>query len=111
MPGLDRGDASALLLDYAAPGCDIQSLAVSQRVAVDRAPQGCSMTKGPICGAGSEKQCVPLALKELGRQLQVPLYGPTSELTRFNDPLVVQDSLLRTYVSNIKIFVHSGSLT
>lgn len=73
MPSLDKGDAKDVLLEFAAPRCDIQTMPDYQQVAIDKVVERCFMTKGPICSASSEKQYVPLALKVLGRQLCLPL--------------------------------------
>jgi hypothetical protein len=87
MPELDKGDATAVLLQSAAPGCDIQSMTDDQRVAVAKVVERCFLAKGPISDTGSEKHYVPLALEVLGRQLRLPLGGSSKKLTQWVDKL------------------------
>ncbi|KAG0624136.1 hypothetical protein M758_3G226900 [Ceratodon purpureus] len=85
MPELDKGDATAVLLQAAAPGYDKGSMTESQRVAVDKIVERCFLTKGPISSTRSEKQYVPLALEVLGRQLRLPLAGSSVKLRKWVD--------------------------
>ena len=87
MPELDKEDATAVLLQSAAPGHDIESLTEYQRVAVGEVVERCFLAKGPICDIVSEKQYVPLALEVLGRQLRLPLCGSLATLTKWVNKL------------------------
>lgn len=92
MPELDKGDATAVLLQAAAPGYDTGSMTDSQRVAVDKVVERCFLTKGPISCTDSEKQYVPLVLEVLGRQLCLPLGGSSVKLTKWVDRLDLKRS-------------------
>lgn len=92
MPELDKGDATEILLQSAAPGCDIRSLTDYQRIVVDKVVERCFLTKGPITDASFEKQYVPLALEAMGRQLRLPLNDTPTGLTTWVNKLDLRRS-------------------
>lgn len=117
VPTLDKVDATTLLFESAAPGCDIGYITMKQRQAVDKLVGRCFMRKGPIASAGSKMQYVPLALEVLGHQLRIPLNDIEEELTSWVNELDLMSidhkehpifSVLRLSYNNLPTLKHKG---